>query len=160
MERREPDKRIQQKITDVKKLVSLKNFTQYDKRVPTMAKVAKMSWHRLYERLTRVPSSIFFMYSPKELPDILSHALAVQYFALLCMMNERDKSDLLLVDELASSQEESEFSVRDEYNLEMAISSLASSSLENEVSNGMNENRIPLIEESKQGTQNLHSERI
>ena len=77
------------------------------------------------------------------------------------MINERDKSDLHLVDELASSMEESIRSIQDEYDLEMAISSLASLSDENQrnMNNGASENRMPAIEESKQGIPNILSER-
>ena len=112
--------------------------------------------------LTKVRSSTFYRCDPKELEDYLTHSVAVRYLTQLCMVNERDKSDLRLVDEAGSSQEESSASNRDDFDLEMAISSLARSSLEQQANmdNVGNENIMPQIQEPEQDVQNLLSDRI
>ena len=110
METRERDSPIQAKIRSAKDLIAIKNFSEFDKRVPTMRKVAKMNRSKLFSSLTRIPSSIFFRCKTTELESVLTYNVAVEYFALLCMVNDRDRSDLHIVDELGSSIEESRHS--------------------------------------------------
>ena len=100
MERKQQDNQLQEKVRDVNRLLEIKTFAEFDKKVPAMRKAAKMSKSQLYIRLTEIPSSIFYKNGPRELSDVLTHGVAVQYLARLIMMNERDRSDLSLVDEL------------------------------------------------------------
>ena len=48
MERKGQDPQMLANVRDVNQLVTIKRFIEYDKRVPTMEKVAKMSKPKLY----------------------------------------------------------------------------------------------------------------
>ena len=77
MERKQQDNQLQEKVRDVNKLLEIKTFAEFDKKVPAMKKAAKMSKSRLYIRLTEIPSSIFYKSRPRELLDVLTHGAAV-----------------------------------------------------------------------------------
>ena len=140
MESKEQDSQLPAKIRDVKELLEIQCYAGYDRKVPKMEKVAKMPKAKLYVKLTQVPSSAFYGCDPSEVEQVLTYGVAVQYLALLSMFNERDKSDLPYVEEAGSSQEESKISVNDERNLEIAVSSLASSSNESQTDMNNGEN--------------------